>query len=161
MPLRIGRRHASVELRDADHGVLAGLAEQVASEARDIVLPVIGLLELDTRGHVQQRADRRLAVLGTCEPGDVGRDLVVDGFDCPVGRRNSDQHCGDGLRHRLGEKAIVLRSRVLIVFVENCVIPSNQQPRRRLSVEIIHYFTALAAEGVGDLGLGGSLKRPG
>src|SRR5882672_9090492 len=64
VPSRIRRCDAGIELRDADHRGLAGPAEQVAPEARNIVLPVVGLLEVDTRGHVQQRANRRLTVLG-------------------------------------------------------------------------------------------------
>ena len=117
MPSRIRRRAAGIELRDADHRGLAGPAEQVAPEARNIVLPVVGLLEVDTGRHVQQRADRCLTVLGACERSDVGRDVVINRFDETVGCGDADQHRGDGLRHRLGEKAIAVRSRVLIVFV--------------------------------------------
>src|SRR5258708_20380053 len=45
VPSRIRRRDAGIELRDADHRGFAGPAEQVASEARTIVLPAVGLLE--------------------------------------------------------------------------------------------------------------------
>jgi hypothetical protein len=49
----------------------------------------------------------------------------------------------------------------LIVLVENSVVPSEQQASRPVAAEIIHDRMALAEKPVGNLGVGGALKRPG
>jgi hypothetical protein len=61
---------------------------------------------------LQQRADRRLAVFGLGELGNIGRDLVIDRLDRAFRDGDADQHCGDGLGHGLREKAVAIGARI-------------------------------------------------
>jgi hypothetical protein len=83
-------------------------------------------MERDPGGHVQQRADRRLAVFGAGDIGHVGSGRFIERADFPVFDRDAEQHRRDDLSHRMADKAIAVGTGVTVMLEQNFLARGDQ-----------------------------------
>jgi hypothetical protein len=85
-------------LRNAADGAVFQIAishEHVGPKTVEIALAVALFAKLDAGGHVQEIADRRLAVFAALETGHIGFGGVVDRFDRAFRDCDANQYAGD------------------------------------------------------------------
>jgi len=69
--------------------------DHVVPQAIEVALVVALFAKLDARGHVQEIADRRPAILGAFETRHIGFGRVVDRFDRAFRDCDADQYPRD------------------------------------------------------------------
>jgi hypothetical protein len=104
VPLRAGPALARIELLQNVDWIVrrAPIAvEQCGFEGLIIVLAAVVLRKFHAGGHIQQIADRSLAVFGSSQPGQIDLNGIIDGANGGFCHCDADQHRRDRLTHRL------------------------------------------------------------
>ncbi len=155
----IGRRLAGVEQRRRLGRAGAVGGEQRAAQLGNVVIAVVILAKRHTGGHVQQGAQRRLAVFGAGKLGHVVDGRRVDRADFPIRDGDAEQHPGDGLGHRLPDQPVMVGPGIAVMLEEDLVAARDQQSGRRMALEVIAERMRFALEGISQRQLRGRAAK--